>query len=110
MKNQRGQALVEFVLILPVLILLFLGLFDIGNYMYERYQLTNDIDLLIDLYQEGKDEQTASYLTEHQLTLTTSKQNNLLTFRLTKKISIRTPGLSQVLKNTIEVKETIYEL
>ena len=31
MKNERGQALIEFILIVPVLALFILGIFDIGN-------------------------------------------------------------------------------
>ena len=45
LKSQRGQALVEFALILPILLTLVLGIFDFGtayNYQNDMSQLANE--------------------------------------------------------------------
>jgi Flp pilus assembly protein TadG len=41
MKNQKGQALVETALIIPLLLLLVMGLFDFGRAMYIKNTLNN---------------------------------------------------------------------
>ena len=39
--NRKGQALIEFVLILPVLILILFIIFDFGYIFYSKYELKN---------------------------------------------------------------------
>ncbi|MDD2583086.1 MAG: TadE/TadG family type IV pilus assembly protein [Desulfuromonadaceae bacterium] len=41
MKNQKGQALVEFAIILPLLFLLIFGIFEFGRAMYIKNSLNN---------------------------------------------------------------------
>ena len=41
MRNQKGQALVETALILPILLLLIMGLFEFGRIMYIKNTLNN---------------------------------------------------------------------
>lgn len=41
MKNQKGQALVEFAIILPLLFLLIFGIFEFGRAMYIKNTLNN---------------------------------------------------------------------
>jgi hypothetical protein len=52
MKNCKGQALVEFILIIPVFAFLILGIIDIGNIVINKYNLESGIEYyeaLIDL-------------------------------------------------------------
>ena len=109
MKQQKGQALVEFILILPILLLFLLGIFDVGNYLYKRYELASDLDLIIDFYQENKTEEMNQYLKKRGLALTTEVTNHFRTFTLQKTIQIRTPGLDRVLSQELKVETTIYE-
>ena len=46
MRNNRGQALVEFILILPVFLMIILCMIDFGKIFYEKYALQNDLDLI----------------------------------------------------------------
>ena len=41
--NKKGQALVEFILILPVLLLIIIGMIDIGNIFLSKYDLNKDL-------------------------------------------------------------------
>src|SRR3972149_278302 len=40
-RNQKGQSIVEFALIAPVLILLFMGMFDFGWILHQQIQMDN---------------------------------------------------------------------
>lgn len=39
--NRRGQALIEFVLILPVFLMILFAIVDFGNYLFSRNELEN---------------------------------------------------------------------
>ena len=47
--NRRGQALVEFIIILPILILILFSIFDFGNIMYNKSKLESTITDIINL-------------------------------------------------------------
>ena len=49
--NNRGQALVEFVIILPILIFTCLAVFDLGNIIVKKYALENDLDTIVNMYE-----------------------------------------------------------
>ena len=40
--NNKGQALVEFIIVAPILLLIFVALIDIGNIFLKKYDLNND--------------------------------------------------------------------
>lgn len=50
MKSKKGQALVEFVIILPVLLLIVISMVDFGNLLYQKYQLEQNLEYVSDLY------------------------------------------------------------
>jgi Flp pilus assembly protein TadG len=67
LKNQRGQALVEFALILPILLTLVLGIFDFGtayNYQNDMSQLANEAARYASVGSCGKDS-TGTALCSH---------------------------------------------
>lgn len=111
MKNHKGQALVEFIVILPILLTIILGAVDFGNIIYKKYHLENDLDLIVDLYKQNKTNEINNYVNEKEISFKFNKKNNLTTITLSKNINIITPGLNVVLKNpyTIKVDRVIYE-
>jgi Flp pilus assembly protein TadG len=44
-RNRRGQSLVEFALLAPVLIILFMGMFDFGWILHQQIQMDNAVRL-----------------------------------------------------------------
>ena len=54
MKDNKGQALVEFVLIVPILIFILLALIDIGNVIINKYKLEDNLSTIVELYQNNK--------------------------------------------------------
>ena len=106
MKN-KGQALVEFVLILPILLMILLSIIDFGNIFHNKYKLQNDLDLITSLYKESRIEDCTNYALNNQIKLDIKKENNLTTLSVTKNIKINTPLLNKILKNPYEIKESI---
>lgn len=107
MKKTSGQALVEFVLILPIFLLLVFASIDFGTIIYEKYRLQNDLDVVKDLYETNREQEIQHYLNEKKLSISYDFTETYTTIVLTKKIDIMTPGLSQVLKSPYLVKESL---
>ena len=103
MKRKKGQALVEFVIILPIFIFMLLTIIDIGKIIYYQNRLESELSDVVDLYQDQKsyeeNEQNLA-LKESDLQLEIKNENNeTVTFSLTKEITIVTPGLSLLFQN-----------
>ena len=109
MKNNKGQALVEFILILPVILAILLVIIDLGKIFNEKNTLENTSIDIIELYKNGKsiEEIKNKY---NDISITTNIDNNYLTIKLKKEIEIITPGLNIVLDNPypIEVERVVY--
>ena len=109
MKNNKGQALVEFILILPVILAILLVLIDLGKIFNEKNTLENTSIDIIELYKNGKsiDEIKNKYL---DINITTNIEDNYITIKLKKEIEIITPGLNIFLDNPypIEVERVVY--
>ncbi len=108
MKN-KGQALVEFIIILPILLLLLLGIIDFGNIIYKKYTLENDLDQIVNLVKQKNEAGINTYIKQNNLTSNIEANSDTTSITLTKKITINTPGLNKILgKNyQIEAKRVI---
>lgn len=107
MRKTRGQALVEFVLILPVFLLLVFGAIDFGRILYEKYRLQNDLDMVKELYLQNQKQEINHYLNEHELMIAYQEKDYYTVISISKKLDIITPGLSHVLKNPYTVTESV---
>ena len=110
MKNNKGQALIEFILILPILLILTIGIFDLFNIQNKKYELANDLDYISELYINNKENEIEEYLNKKEILLTKIQNENFLELTLTKKVNLITPGLNKILENpfTITVKRSVY--
>lgn len=108
--KEKGQALVEFILILPVILLIFMALIDIGNIFIQKIGLNDAMQTVTDLYQNDEKKELLAYVANEGLTYDEKTNNDMITLILQKNIEISAPGLSNVLgKNyTIEETKTIY--
>ena len=109
--NKKGQALVEFILILPVLLLILMAMIDIGNIFLTKYTLNNDLDTVTNLYQNSDLKNLGTYLANENLTLDDKTQNGMTTLTIKKHIEINAPILSSILGENYEVtsSKVIYE-
>ena len=102
MKNNRGQALIEFVLILPVLLLLIFALIDFGRIIVCKNHLEGVMNEVAKL----SDEEITAYLKkddDYKITYTV-KIDEYRNITLTTKLDLITPGLKNILTNPYTVK------
>lgn len=103
MKN-KGQALVEFIIILPVLLLLILGAIDFGNILYKEYTLENDLDYVVELVKQNKMTEVNYYVKQKELTKNIEIKSTTTTVTLSKKVVVNTPGLNRILGRNYQIK------
>lgn len=108
MKKNNGQALIEFTLILPVILLVLLYIVEFGRITLKKYELESNLDLIVTLYEEKKTDELNNYINANDINITYTKNNDLTTIKITKNIKSNMPLVNKVL-NTIETKRTIYE-
>lgn len=103
MKN-KGQALVEFIIILPILLLLLLGLIDFGNIIYKKYTLENDLEQIVNLVKRKNEVGINTYIKQNGITASIEPKTDTTSIILTKKIAINTPGLNKILGRTYQIE------
>ena len=52
--NKKGQALVEFIIILPVFIFMILAIIDIGKMLYDKSAMQSKLNDAVQMYENGK--------------------------------------------------------
>ena len=113
MKNNKGQALIEFVIILPVVIFLLFSFIDLGRILLESNRLENITPIVIDKYKENNEyDDISNYLDSigyKNINVTVTTKDNIVTFEVKKDINIITPGLRSILNNpyTVKVERTV---
>lgn len=109
MKKNSGQALIEFVLILPVILLILLYIIEFGRITLKKQQLESDMDLIVTLYEEKKEQELNNYILNNNITINYNKQNDLTTIEIKQNIKSNMPLINKIMGNTITTKRTIYE-
>ena len=111
MKDDKGQALVEFILIIPVLMFIILASIDTCNIVTSKYKLEDQMSTIVSLYENNSLSDINSYANLYHLTVNYNTYDNYTTISLSKNVSIMTPGLNNILgkKMKIETRRTIYD-
>ncbi len=110
MKNNRGQALVEFLLVIPVFMFILLGIIDVGNIIISKYKLENNLSTVVELYQNNQIAELSNYVSKKDIVVNYEKGEKYTEIILSDKVSIMTPGLNNILGKSmlIETSRTIY--
>lgn len=107
-RNRKGQALIEFVIILPVLIMLIFCFIDLGRIILENNKLENLTTNVINRYEQTKNyEDVLDYMKEigyEDVELSIKKENSTMTIKLEKKVDMITPGIDSILGDPYNVK------
>ena len=111
--NKRGQALVEFVIILPIFVFMLLATIDIGKIFYTNNRLENKLNDVIVMYENNKDQKEIKKNIQNDIKdikIDIKKDDEYVEFKLSKNVEIVTPGLNLIFKNpyNAEVKRVIY--
>ena len=113
MNNRKAQALIEFVLILPILIMIIFSIIDFGNIYVTKSILENKIDDAYQVLKESTDtinlyndiEQVVNKdSNDIKVVLVFDDEKELITVSLTKDIKTITPGLNLILGYPYKVK------
>lgn len=109
MKNSKGQALIEFVLILPVILLILIYIIEFGRIIQKKQQLESDMDLIVTLYQEKQQQELNNYTQNNNIIVTYNRQNELTTIEISQNIKSNMPLINNIIGDNIKTKRTIYE-
>lgn len=102
--NKKGQALVEFIIILPIFLVLVLGVIDLGNILYQKTMLEGKMNDVISMYEKGNS--SLEILEDMDLkntTLDITEDDRTIRIHLKKEIDLITPGLNLVLDNPYQL-------
>ena len=94
-KNKKGQALVEFVIILPVLLLIVISMVDFGNLLYQKYQLEQNLEYVSDLYIAN--DTNALEQEKQRLNIKTEEDGKYIKLTIEKEAKLSSPILRRVL-------------
>lgn len=104
--NRKGQALVEFVLILPIFIMILFSIVDFGMIFNKKNELENIsidiINLLNNNNNNNKIEEIQKEYPKVDIKLTDEEKYTIV--EISTKVNIITPGLNRVLGNPYIVK------
>ena len=103
--RKKGQALVEFIIILPIFLILMMGLFDLGRLFYLKIKLEDQISEVVDLYQANKtEEEIKEVLKLDNIEIDLEEDEEYINLALIKEVNIITPGLNLFLKNPYKLE------
>lgn len=108
--NNRAQALVEFVLITPIIVLLVLSVVDFGNIYLNRMKAESTLDDVVLLYENKKFDEINGIVNNKGYSISYNQQSNLTEISISKNVKINTPFLNLVLGNNYNVncKRVVY--
>ena len=111
MKNNKGQALVEFVIVLPIFLLLIISVIDFGNIISKKYSLENDIDVIVDMYNDSKYEEINKYADNKDIKVSYSNEGELFVINLNKDVKVISPVVNAIVGRTYQVnaEKSIYK-
>lgn len=107
--NRKGQALVEFIMILPVFLLILLAIVDFGNLLYSKNELQNQSTDIIRMIQSGTEISEISKIYSKVDVKVEAYEDDYEKVVLTEKIDIITPFLDRILGDpcSVEVERII---
>ncbi len=101
--NRKGQALVEFVLILPIFIMILFVIVDFGMILNKKNELENiSVDVVFLLKEDVSLEEIKSKYSD--IDIITKEEDKYTDVEISEKINIITPGLNRILGNPYVVK------
>ena len=101
--NRKGQALVEFVLILPILIFILFAIIDFGTIFSTKNSLEGDSADIIELFNSGKTLDEIKIIYEDRV-VSVSDNGEYYKFIVSDSLKLITPGFNRLFGNPYVVK------
>jgi len=112
--NKKGQALVEFIIILPIFVMMLLCIVDIGKIIFFQNRLEGKMEDVVTLYKnENTYDTILKELQKEDKTLSLEIANNnneYIEFKLIKEVELITPGLNLIFDDPykLDAKRVVY--
>ena len=104
-RNSKGQALVEFVIILPIILMILFIIIDFSNIFYQKNHLESTLNDVVEYKENGK---SNSYIkdkvNDSSISISYKKIDDSLDIKITKKVNLITPFSSLFFDNTFVIK------
>lgn len=107
-KNNKGQALVEFIIILPIFLLLIISMIDFGNIIYKKYLLENDIDIISSMYESNDLDNINKYINDKEIVLNYDIESDFTIIKISKNIKVISPALNLIFGKSYELSTKKY--
>lgn len=101
--SRKGQALVEFIIILPIFLILVLGVIDMGKILYNKTMLEGAMSEVVSMYEAGDSSSKILDKLDIAASLDIKDEDNYTIFYLVKDVDIITPGLNLIFDNPYEI-------
>lgn len=105
--NRKGQALVEFVLILPVFILIVFAFIDVGKIILCKNSLQGSLNDVVLMYRNGDSIRDINLVINNNSDYDINVNVNGSRIVLKTKIDLITPGMSKIFSENIVVERSI---
>ena len=104
--KKKGQALVEFIIILPIFIMFLLGIVDIGKIMYSKIIMEDVMSDVVAYYEKNDNVEVIKdkLKLDKSYSLNINKDSEYTNIDLIKEIEIITPGLNLIFNNPYELE------
>ena len=93
--NNRGQALIEFVLILPIFLFILFAVVDFGMIFNAKSELENESSDIIELFKNGTSIAEIESIYSDRI-INISNDGDYLRFSISTSVNLVTPGLNRV--------------
>lgn len=104
-RNSKGQALVEFVIILPIILMILFIIIDFSNIFYQKNHLESTLNDVVEYKENGK---SNSYIkdkvNDSGISISYKKIDDSLDIKITKKVNLITPFSSLFFDNPFVIK------
>ena len=96
--NKKGQALIEFVLVLPVFLFILFAVIDFGVIFYSKSNLENDSTDIINLFKNGTSVDEIENIYENNF-VDISNDGEYYRFTVSTSVNLITPGFNRIFGN-----------
>lgn len=106
MKDEKGQALIEFVILLPIIIMIIFIIIDFGTIFFQKNKLENISADIVEIYNSTNNIDKNKF---NDIDIKLTKNGEYLEINISKDLNLLTPVLNKTELKTISTKRIIYE-
>ena len=102
--NNKGQALVEFVILIPIIMMIIFVIIDFSNVFYQKNYLENVTNDIVRLKERGRSDEYIKSKTDKDIKIVYEPKGDLHKIIVSKNITLVTPFSTMFFKNPYTIK------